>query len=154
MSAAIHQPVAFRAIHDNMRDKQKGEEKSYFSKQDAKMLKKLVEKMEKRDCQASEREQEHDAMTDDLSQIFSANGLEKEGDHGLLWQELMEWKRHKYWNLVFKASFTQHDEGYNYNHNGLQWQWKNNVEKNKDRFAGRYFVTQETTFQAFLFNRH
>ena len=112
MSAAtIHQPVAFRAIHDNMRDRQKGEEKSYFSKQDAKMLKKLVEKMEKRDCQASEKAQEHDAMTDDLTQIFSANGLDKEGDHGLLWQELMEWKRHKYWDLSLRTSSTERNKG-------------------------------------------
>ena len=95
-AATIQQPVAFRAIHDNMRDKQKGEEKSYFSKKDAKLLKALVEKMEKRDAQPLEREQEHDAMTDDLGQIFTANSLDKDGEHGLLWQELMEWKRHKY----------------------------------------------------------
>ena len=45
--SAVQQPAfAFHAISDNMRDKQKGEEKSYFSKQDAKVLKALVEKME------------------------------------------------------------------------------------------------------------
>ena len=87
--------LSVRAFSSKWQEKERGEEKSYFSKQDAKMLKKLVEKMEKRDCQASEKAQEHDAMTDDLTQIFSANGLDKEGDHGLLWQELMEWKRHK-----------------------------------------------------------
>ena len=112
MSAAtIQQPVAFRAIHDDMRDRQRGEEKSYFSKQDAKMLKKLVEKMEKRDCQESERAQEHDAIQDDLTQIFSANGLDKEGDHGLLFQELMEWKRNKYWDQSSRAPFTEQDKG-------------------------------------------
>ena len=110
-AAPIQQPVAFRAIHDNVRDKQKGEEKSYFSKQDAKMLKKLVEKMEKRDCQESEAAQAHDAMTDDLTQIFEANGLDKGGDHGLLWQELMEWKRHKYWLISIGTSFSEQDKG-------------------------------------------
>ncbi len=77
-------------------DKTRGEEKSYFSKKDAKLLKALVEKMEARDEQASEAAQEHNAMQDDLSAIFENHGLAKEGKDSLLWQELMEWRRTKY----------------------------------------------------------
>lgn len=47
-------------------DIERGNEKSYFSKQDAKLLKKLVEKMESRDEQANEAVQEHCAVSDDL----------------------------------------------------------------------------------------
>ena len=72
------------------------EEKSYFSKQDAKLLKKLVEKMEARDELNAPAAEEHNAAHDDLADIFDRNGLSKEGKHSLLWQELMEWKRHKY----------------------------------------------------------
>ena len=52
--------------------------------------------METRDASTSEEEQEHDAKTDDLNQIFGRHGLERDGKNSLLWQELMEWKRHKY----------------------------------------------------------
>ena len=84
------------ASFSNMEDKRKGEEKSYFSKQDAKLLKALVDKMEKRDDQDSQAEAEHDCLVDDLADIFGRHGLDKDGKNGLLWQELMEWKRHKY----------------------------------------------------------
>ena len=77
-------------------NKQKGEEKSYFSKQDAKLLKSLVEKMESRDEQESLSSQEHCAMQDDLKAIFDSHNMDKDGKHSLLWQEIMEWRRHKY----------------------------------------------------------
>lgn len=88
--------VSMRAFSTKWQEKERGEEKSYFSKQDAKLLKKLVEKMEARDELESETVQEHCAVTDDLEQIFSNNGLSKDGKDSLLWQELMEWKRTKY----------------------------------------------------------
>ena len=77
-------------------DSKKAQEKSYFSKQDAKLLKKLVQKMEERDEMPSEATQEHSATCDDLEQIFGRHGLAKDGKDSLLWQELMEWRRTKY----------------------------------------------------------
>lgn len=85
----------FASFSNSIKDKQKGEEKSYFSKQDAKLLKALVEKMEKRE-EDNSAEAEHDCMVDDLTDIFGRHGLDKNGKNGLLWQELLEWKRHKY----------------------------------------------------------
>jgi len=84
--AAAQQPTRFFA---NWEDKQRGEEKSYFSKQDAKLLKALVEKMEARDDQPSEASQENCAMQDDLTAVFESHGLKKDGKDSLLWQDLM-----------------------------------------------------------------
>ena len=96
MSAAtIHQPVAFRAIHDNMRDKQRGEEKSYFSKKDAKLMKALLEKMEQEGQNASE--EAACAAQEDLEELFTAHKLDKDGAHKALFSELMDWKKHEYW---------------------------------------------------------
>ena len=94
----LAQPViCSRAFSQNwVDDSKKAQEKSYFSKQDAKLLKKLVEKMEARDEMPTEATQEHSATCDDLTQIFERNGLQKGGKDSLLWQELMEWKRTKY----------------------------------------------------------
>ena len=79
-----------------MQEKERAEEKSYFSKKDAKLLKALVEKMESNNELEQLSHQEHCAMTDDLAHIFEAHKLEKDGKHSLLWQEIMEWRRHKY----------------------------------------------------------
>ena len=76
-------------------EKEKAEEKAYFSKQDAKLLKNLVEKMEARGELNNEKKEMHDAVCDDLDAIFAAHGLSKTKD-GLLYQELMEWKRHEH----------------------------------------------------------
>ena len=89
-------PRATFAINNDVKDLGSKEEKSYFSKQDAKLLKKLVEKMEARDAVEDAQAEEHCAVTDDLTAIFEQNNLQKDGKHSLLWQELMEWKRHKY----------------------------------------------------------
>ena len=94
MMLAAQQPV--RAFNTTLKDKQVGEEKSYFSKQDAKLLKALVAKTEKNNATGSEAAQEHCAVKDDLQAIFERAQLDKDGDHALLWQELMEWRRHKY----------------------------------------------------------
>ena len=91
--AVVQQPLR---CFGKLEDIERGNEKSYFSKQDAKMLKKLVEKMESRDEQANEAVQEHCAVSDDLEQIFVAHNMQKDGKDSLLWQELMEWRRHKY----------------------------------------------------------
>lgn len=81
---------------DMLKDKERGEEKAYFSKKDAKLLKALVEKMEKRDALKQEKAQQHSAVCDDLDHIFENHGLDKAGDAQLLYQELMEWKRTEY----------------------------------------------------------
>eukprot|EP00353_Schmidingerella_taraikaensis_P014083 CAMPEP_0185577518 /NCGR_PEP_ID=MMETSP0434-20130131/10397_1 /TAXON_ID=626734 ORGANISM="Favella taraikaensis, Strain Fe Narragansett Bay" /NCGR_SAMPLE_ID=MMETSP0434 /ASSEMBLY_ACC=CAM_ASM_000379 /LENGTH=91 /DNA_ID=CAMNT_0028195113 /DNA_START=58 /DNA_END=333 /DNA_ORIENTATION=- len=88
--------LSVRAFNTTIQDKKSVEEKSYFSKQDAKLLKKLVEKMEARDEMPTEATQEHSATCDDLAQIFERNQLSKDGKDSLLWQELMEWRRTKY----------------------------------------------------------
>ena len=72
------------------------EQKSYFSKHDALVLKKLVEKMQARDETGDASAEEHCAVKDDLTVIFERHNLDKEAKNALLWQELMEWKRHKY----------------------------------------------------------
>ncbi len=77
-------------------EKERGEEKAYFSKADAKLLKKLAEKMAARDEVESTPVQEHSAQCDDLEQIFERHQMDKNGKDSLLWQELMEWRRIKY----------------------------------------------------------
>ena len=79
-----------------MQEKERAEEKSYFSKKDAKLLKALVEKMEQNNEMEQLSHQEHCAMSDDLAAIFESHGLNKDSKHSLLWQEIMEWRRHKY----------------------------------------------------------
>eukprot|EP00352_Strombidinopsis_acuminata_P004217 CAMPEP_0176378470 /NCGR_PEP_ID=MMETSP0126-20121128/29640_1 /TAXON_ID=141414 ORGANISM="Strombidinopsis acuminatum, Strain SPMC142" /NCGR_SAMPLE_ID=MMETSP0126 /ASSEMBLY_ACC=CAM_ASM_000229 /LENGTH=95 /DNA_ID=CAMNT_0017740779 /DNA_START=46 /DNA_END=333 /DNA_ORIENTATION=+ len=76
-------------------DKRSGEESMYFSKQDAKVMKNLLEKMEKRG-QMPAKHQVHDAICSDLDAIFAEHSLDKQGSHSLLYQELMEWKRHNH----------------------------------------------------------
>ena len=82
------------------KEKERAEEKSYFSKQDAKLLKALVEKMDKNNEKGTEAAQEHAAVSDDLSAIFERHELDKNGEHSLLWQELQEWRRSKYWTAL------------------------------------------------------
>ena len=86
-----------RGFSANWDAKERGEEKSYFSKQDAMTLKKLVAKMEARDSVVNEAAQEHSATCDDLAQIFERHNMDKDNKDSLLWQELMDWKRTKYW---------------------------------------------------------
>ena len=61
-------------------EKEKGEEKAYFSKQDAKLLKNLVEKMERRGELDNQKKEQHDAVCDDLDSIFASHGLDKSKD--------------------------------------------------------------------------
>ena len=77
-------------------DKRSGEESMYFSKQDAKVMKALLEKMEKRGEMPNIKQQVHDAICSDLDAIFADHSLDKQGAHSLLYQELMEWKRHRH----------------------------------------------------------
>ena len=87
---------AFSNVTDKMKDKERAEEKAYFSKQDAEALKKLVSKLEQRDKLKSPKHQEHDAVCDDLDAIFKSHGLHKDTEHKLLYTELIEWKRHQH----------------------------------------------------------
>ena len=80
---------------NKLNEKERGDEKAYFSKKDAKLLKALVDKMEKRGELDHQKKEEHDAVCDDLDGIFESHGLNKEKD-SLLYQELMEWKRHQH----------------------------------------------------------
>lgn len=81
-AALVRTPVAFLSNFD---DKRKGEEKSYFSKQDAKLLKKLVEKMEKNNEEEVPAAAAHACLVDDLADIFDRHKMEKDGKHSLLW---------------------------------------------------------------------
>lgn len=65
-------------------EKERGDEKAYFSKQDAKLLARLVEKMEKRGELQNQKKEQHDAVCDDLDAIFENHGLDK-GKDGLLY---------------------------------------------------------------------
>ena len=87
---------AARAFSGPLKEKERGEEKAYFSKSDAKLLKALAEKMAARDEHESDAVQEHSATCDDLEQIFARHNMDKNGKDSLLWQELMEWRRTKY----------------------------------------------------------
>ena len=71
-------------------------EKSYFSKNDAKLLKALVEKMEKRETLDDAKKELHDSICDDLDDIFTEHGLDKTESDQLLYQDLIEWKRHRH----------------------------------------------------------
>ena len=91
---AIRSPVATMSYTgDKLTDKERGDEKAYFSKKDAKLLAALAEKMAARGELNSQKKEEHDAACDDLDSIFADHGLDKKAN-GLLYQELMEWKRH------------------------------------------------------------
>ena len=91
---AMSQRIALRApmvsvtrvqFSDKFADKERAEEKAFFSKQDAAALKKLVEKLEQRDKLASNKAKQHDAVCDDLDAIFQAHGLKKDSDQKLLY---------------------------------------------------------------------
>ena len=88
--------ASMRAFSNQWKDKEIGEEKAYFSKQDAALLKNLVKKMEAREAMPSAASQEHDTHCDDLKAIFARHGLNKDERDSLLWQELLEWRRTKY----------------------------------------------------------
>ena len=62
---------------NKFQEKERGDEKAYFSKQDAKVLKALVEKMEKRGELDNHKKEEHDAVCDDLDAIFANHNLDK-----------------------------------------------------------------------------
>ena len=81
---------------DKLKEKEIGEEKVYFSKQDANLLKNLMSKLEAREKLQTPKHKEHDAACDDLDAIFKSHGFCKNTDHKLLYQELMEWKRTKH----------------------------------------------------------
>jgi hypothetical protein len=83
-------------VRGDLSEKKSVEEKSYFSKNDAKLLKNLVLKMEKREKLDNSKKELHDAICDDLDDIFNEHGLDKTETHQLLYQELIEWKRHSH----------------------------------------------------------
>ena len=89
-------PVRAFNVSGNLEEKGKGQEKSYFSKNDAKLLANLVKKMEKREALANEKKELHDSICDDLDDIFADHKLDKAETHQLLYTELIEWKRHKH----------------------------------------------------------
>jgi hypothetical protein len=68
-------------------------EKAYFSKNDKDLLKKLVEKMEKREALGDAKKEQFDAMCDDLDDIFANHGMDKTEKDQLLYQDLIAWKR-------------------------------------------------------------
>ena len=84
---------AQRAFASPLDKKEKAEEKAYFSKKDAKLMKALLEKMEAKGEMPAASEH-HAVICEDLDHIFSEHKLNKDGDHKLLYQELLEWKRH------------------------------------------------------------
>ena len=92
------QRVQFSNPTDKLKQKEVGEEKAYFSKQDAEVLKNLVKKLEDRDKLKTPKAKEHHSICEDLDAIFKSHGLDKAKDHQLLYTELMEWKRHQHWN--------------------------------------------------------
>ena len=95
---AIRAPVtmvpAFR--FSNLNDKERAEEKAYMSKQDAKLLKTLLEKIEAREKLNTPTQKQHSAYCADLDAIFKEHGLNKASEHALLYQELIEWKKHQH----------------------------------------------------------
>ena len=92
--APITTVSAFR--FSTFKDKEMAEEKAYMSKQDAKLLKGLLEKIEAREKLNTPSQKEHSAYCDDLDAIFTEHGLKKNNEHALLYQELIEWKKHKH----------------------------------------------------------
>lgn len=74
--------------------KEQAEEKAYFSKKDAKLMKALLEKMEQEGQTASE--EAACAAQEDLEELFTAHKLDKDGAHKALFTELMDWKKHEY----------------------------------------------------------
>jgi hypothetical protein len=71
-------------------------EKAFFSKNDAELLKKLVEKMDKRQVLNDPKKEQFDAMCDDLDELFKTHGMDKTEKDQLLYQDLIQWKRHNH----------------------------------------------------------
>ena len=90
------QSVQFSNSTDKLKQKEIGDEKAYFSKQDSDILKNLVKKLEERDKLKTPKAKEHHSICEDLDAIFVAHSLDKGKDHQLLYTELMEWKRHQH----------------------------------------------------------
>ena len=75
---------AQRCFASPLDKKERAEEKAYFSKKDAKLMKALLEKMEARGEMPAAAE-EHEAICEDLDHIFEAHSLNKEKAHKLLY---------------------------------------------------------------------
>ena len=101
VTAMVRQPVvrlaapASRSFAGPLDKKQKAEEKAYFSKKDAKLMKALLEKMEAKGDMPAYKE-EACAAGEDLDHIFETHKLDKDGAHKELYGELMDWKKHDY----------------------------------------------------------
>ena len=97
-ATALRQPMMVQQSTRfvTFKEKERADEKAYFSKKDADLLKKLAAKLEAREELETDNMERHDAMCDDLCQIFEEHKLDKNGKHQLLYQELMEWKRHQH----------------------------------------------------------
>ena len=95
---AMQRPVMaqFPAMNFSAGDKYSDDtkEKAYFSKNDKELLKKLVEKMEKREALGNAKKEQFDSICDDLDQVFADHGLDKTEKDQLLYQDLIAWKRH------------------------------------------------------------
>ena len=76
-------PQASRFV--TFKEKERADEKAFFSKKDADLLKALAEKLAKREALETDKMEQHDAMCDDLCQIFEEHQLDKEGKHNLLY---------------------------------------------------------------------
>jgi hypothetical protein len=86
-------PVRMFSSDDKMHDKAKGDEKQYFSREDAKALQNLMKKYEEREQEITHPERRQ-ALCEDLMDIFKKYGLDQSSKDAALYQELLEWKRH------------------------------------------------------------
>ena len=75
---------AQRTFSSPLDKKQRAEEKAYFSKKDAKLMKALLEKMESRGEMPAAAE-EHEAICEDLDHIFQEHKMDKNSTHKLLY---------------------------------------------------------------------
>jgi len=86
-------PMRMFAADNKIGDKAKGDEKQYFSREDAKLLQNLMKKYEDREEEVSHPERRQ-ALCEDLISIFKKYGLDHSSKDAALYHELLEWKHH------------------------------------------------------------
>ena len=91
--AARFTPVrAFAAKSGPLEGKEKGDEKQFFNKEDEKVLKNLLKKMQTQTKQAESAEENTEKSASSLKKLFKDHKL-SEADNKEFFQALLDWKK-------------------------------------------------------------
>ena len=97
--AVFAQPA--NASFAKIADKEKGDEKNFFNKEDEKLLKGLLKKMNSQVKAAEHAPEEGKKSADALKELLKKHKID-EAEHKELFQALVDWKAKSIWNKWLK----------------------------------------------------